>query len=710
MAWFNPAWRYRIPVTVDNTANATSALAYYQVGISLTGAAYTSINAHAKADRSDLRVTDSDGVTLLSFALEGNDTVNSAVYLLVKVPRVAAASTSTIYIYYGNAAATSVSSYPNTVGPATALVGPADIFSQSDAANLNNNSVILRLRHQDQSGGGGSSLNGEMHCYVNNQATNASVADAVIWQLRSTDGGVTWPAKTQILIPATSHAASVQTVLELANGNILIFYHYDLNTQYPLSQESGYVGRSTDGGRTWTNLSTSPANPMTVPSGYGSAGVLYGNAIEVSAGGDILKPWYGVKTGNSVTGSYLLRCPSGSDPTNGTNWSLLGTIAYDGTNAFSETAIIQTTDANHLIAIYRNDSATGLYRCSSADGGATWGAPAALNGPMAVNKNCGGISPFLLKLASGNILLMAGVRNNATAASGSLIWASTDNGVNWFDRPGQNPWNYAPNLADGGYPGADQRADGTIVSACYYEVGGNVNTANIGRVIFTEDYAFNASNQYDACESFTAPWTVHEANLSIDATHVHNGTNAIKADNSAGHAVIGRRVCWPSDAGQLPQGIAYSSWIYATQNAGNISWAVTNSTPANRQQCYVNGVAGTQDVMVWVSSYIDSTVVAPLNRWNKHTVYANMPVATASMTGTHAMLNNAALTPQPGNVSTNIGAAANLNFQFGNEAANSATTAWLDDVYTHQYTANIPVTTAGVEQFNPGSAGILLGL
>src|SRR4051794_38046589 len=63
--WLDTAWLYRMPITIDNGVNAASALSYYQTSVSLTGSAYTSFAAHAKADGSDLRVTDSDGTTLL---------------------------------------------------------------------------------------------------------------------------------------------------------------------------------------------------------------------------------------------------------------------------------------------------------------------------------------------------------------------------------------------------------------------------------------------------------------------------------------------------------------------------------------------------------------------------------------------------------------------------------------------------------------------
>src|SRR6185369_4936484 len=159
MAWYNSSWPYRQAITVSNAANAISALAYHQTSVTLTGAAYASFAAHAKADGSDVRVTDADGTTPLSFALEGIDAANSKVYLVVKVPRVAAAATSTIYIYYGNAAATSTSSYAGTIGPNVALVGPTDVYTQSDTPNFNANSLLILLQNQGGVNGGGAALN-----------------------------------------------------------------------------------------------------------------------------------------------------------------------------------------------------------------------------------------------------------------------------------------------------------------------------------------------------------------------------------------------------------------------------------------------------------------------------------------------------------------------------------------------------------------------
>ena len=67
-----------------------------------------------KADFSDIRFTDSDGTTLINYWLESETDSTSATFW-VKIPSIPAApSTATIYMYYGNSAATSASNGDNT--------------------------------------------------------------------------------------------------------------------------------------------------------------------------------------------------------------------------------------------------------------------------------------------------------------------------------------------------------------------------------------------------------------------------------------------------------------------------------------------------------------------------------------------------------------------------------------------------------------------
>ena len=100
-AWYNLAWTRRKPVIIDNTLNPNN-LVDYQVKINV---AYDS---DMNSDFSDLRFTDSDEVTLIPYRIESYTASVSAV-VWVKVPSIPASSTETIYMYYGNPSASSMS-------------------------------------------------------------------------------------------------------------------------------------------------------------------------------------------------------------------------------------------------------------------------------------------------------------------------------------------------------------------------------------------------------------------------------------------------------------------------------------------------------------------------------------------------------------------------------------------------------------------------
>ena len=99
--WYDVNWQYRRAITLSP---ATS-MADYQVLVTLTTDIMGNPYAHVKSDGSDIRFTDSDGTTLLDYWIETwNNTGDSKIWVEVKTP-----GTSTIYMYYGNAAASSAS-------------------------------------------------------------------------------------------------------------------------------------------------------------------------------------------------------------------------------------------------------------------------------------------------------------------------------------------------------------------------------------------------------------------------------------------------------------------------------------------------------------------------------------------------------------------------------------------------------------------------
>ena len=101
-------WTNRNPVTVTNSAGST--LSNFQINI-VAGASLDFTKA--KSGGSDVRVTSSDGQTLIPFWIENWSPGTSSASIWVKVPSIPTTGT-TVYVYYGNAAASTVSSGDST--------------------------------------------------------------------------------------------------------------------------------------------------------------------------------------------------------------------------------------------------------------------------------------------------------------------------------------------------------------------------------------------------------------------------------------------------------------------------------------------------------------------------------------------------------------------------------------------------------------------
>jgi hypothetical protein len=101
--WYNNAWSYKMPLSVSN-GNA-STLTNYQVLATVNTSALVTASK-MKSDCSDMRFTDTDGTTLLNYWIEsGCNTTTTKVW--VKVPSIGASATKNIFMYYGDASATS---------------------------------------------------------------------------------------------------------------------------------------------------------------------------------------------------------------------------------------------------------------------------------------------------------------------------------------------------------------------------------------------------------------------------------------------------------------------------------------------------------------------------------------------------------------------------------------------------------------------------
>jgi hypothetical protein len=109
-------WQYQKSHTINPSAGAGTD---YQIKITVNYGSGTDnagnvyLNSHSRTDFADVRFTDGDGVTLLSYWMETEVHQNYAVFW-VKIPDDLSTNSAPIYIYYGNPTATTESNGPGT--------------------------------------------------------------------------------------------------------------------------------------------------------------------------------------------------------------------------------------------------------------------------------------------------------------------------------------------------------------------------------------------------------------------------------------------------------------------------------------------------------------------------------------------------------------------------------------------------------------------
>jgi hypothetical protein len=100
-------WYYYRPIIIDNTQNSNS-LTDYQILVTLDTRTLIS-QGKMRSDCGDVRFTDSDGNTLLNYWIDRSTCNTNNTEIWVKVPIILGNSNKTIYLWYGNPSATSMS-------------------------------------------------------------------------------------------------------------------------------------------------------------------------------------------------------------------------------------------------------------------------------------------------------------------------------------------------------------------------------------------------------------------------------------------------------------------------------------------------------------------------------------------------------------------------------------------------------------------------
>jgi hypothetical protein len=110
--WYNSSWNYRQKIVISSFKQV-NVLTNYNYKITLTSSNFNF--TYTKSDGSDFVVTSADGLSLLDFYLESYNVGTQTGVLYVKIPSFPILGFVNIYLYYGNATATSIAKYDNII-------------------------------------------------------------------------------------------------------------------------------------------------------------------------------------------------------------------------------------------------------------------------------------------------------------------------------------------------------------------------------------------------------------------------------------------------------------------------------------------------------------------------------------------------------------------------------------------------------------------
>uniref|UniRef100_A0A7J2U2Q1 DUF2341 domain-containing protein n=1 Tax=Ignisphaera aggregans TaxID=334771 RepID=A0A7J2U2Q1_9CREN len=241
-----PGFRYQRDIIIDNTRNP-STLTDYQILVVVDTSSLIQ-QGKMRSDCGDIRFADEDGVTPLSYWVERGTCNTQSTKIWVKVPSIPNSSTKTIYMYYGNASATSLSNpastflwfsefnampsgYTNIGGGWDVWNGWLDATSSGDnwisfSINVGRGVALTALMYESQAGSDwglgfiwGKSYGGEgsVTGYFANYNPNAQYSN-----LRRYSNGQ-WTALASLPAESTPYEIRYMEMRIYPNGSIMVF-------------------------------------------------------------------------------------------------------------------------------------------------------------------------------------------------------------------------------------------------------------------------------------------------------------------------------------------------------------------------------------------------------------------------------------------------------------------------------------------------------
>ncbi len=160
--WYDFAWSHRSTITIDHTKVVGSDQSSFPVLVHSTVPAWKSVGSGGFVEQSngnDILFTFDDGVSLPDYEIEKYDPATGELIAWVRVPMLSSTTNTTLYMYYGNASATT---RQNKTGVWTNYVGVwhlpdgTTLSANDSTSNANNGTIVGATATAGQIDGAGS--------------------------------------------------------------------------------------------------------------------------------------------------------------------------------------------------------------------------------------------------------------------------------------------------------------------------------------------------------------------------------------------------------------------------------------------------------------------------------------------------------------------------------------------------------------------------
>ncbi|HTK09307.1 MAG TPA: DUF2341 domain-containing protein [Ktedonobacteraceae bacterium] len=145
--WYNPSWKYRKRITIDHR-KVSATLSNYPLLINIPSD--SDLASHAQANGNDILFTNANSTTKLHHEIEKYSSGTGSLQAWIQIPLLSSTKDTTIYMYYGNGAATDQQNIAGTWDDNYAAVWHLDegSHSQKDSTSHANTLQTINLTRQ----------------------------------------------------------------------------------------------------------------------------------------------------------------------------------------------------------------------------------------------------------------------------------------------------------------------------------------------------------------------------------------------------------------------------------------------------------------------------------------------------------------------------------------------------------------------------------